>query len=200
LLRIDNNSNPFEFGGDGEFLPCYGSMTIQPRPSARTESVVDEVRKTMSTLDDIAGERQRLSERLARVDAERTKLADQLAELDAAERVLSRLTPARAATARRGRRSETAQAAKPASAPARRRGAGGRGRKAVAKAAVPLGEATLRAVEALGNEVSAEQVREYLGKQLGMQVRPNHLGMALQRHRRGGRLSEREGHWSMPQG
>jgi hypothetical protein len=99
----------------------------------------------MSTLDDIAGERQRLSERLARVDAERTKLADQLAELDAAERVLSRFTPARAATARRGRRTQTEQATKPASAPTRRRGAGGRGRKAVAKAAVPLDEATLRA-------------------------------------------------------
>jgi hypothetical protein len=63
-----------------------------------------------------------------------------------------------------------------------------------------LGDATLRAVEALGNEVSAEQIREYLGTQFGMQVRPNHLGMALQRHRRSGRLSERNARWSMPQG
>jgi hypothetical protein len=52
----------------------------------------------------------------------------------------------------------------------------------------------------LGNEVSAEQIREYLGTQFGMQVRPNHLGMALQRHRRSGRLSERNARWSMPQG
>jgi hypothetical protein len=32
---------------------------------------------------------------------------------------------------------------------------------------------------------SAEQIRAYLGTQFGMPVRPNHLGMALQRHRRG---------------
>jgi hypothetical protein len=62
-----------------------------------------------------------------------------------------------------------------------------------------LGDATLRAVETLGNEVSAEQIRVYLGEQFGMQVRPNHLGMALQRHRRGGRLSERDARWSVAQ-
>lgn len=32
-----------------------------------------------------------------------------------------------------------------------------------------------------------------------MQVRPNHLGMALQRHRRAGRLQEEDGRWSMAQ-
>jgi hypothetical protein len=60
-----------------------------------------------------------------------------------------------------------------------------------------LGEATLRAVEALGNDASAEQIREYLAREFGMQVRPNHLGMALQRHRRAGRLQEDDGRWSM---
>jgi len=153
----------------------------------------------MSTLDDIAVERQRLAERLARVDAERTKLAEQLAELDAAERVLSRFAPAKAVTPHRARRARTAKATEPVSPPARRRGAGRGGRKAAAKQALPLGDATLRAVDALGNNVSAEQIRVYLGKQFGMQVRPNHLGMALQRHRRGGRLSEHDGGWSMAQ-
>ena len=42
----------------------------------------------MPVLDDVAAERQRLAERLARLDADRQKLADQIAELDAAERVL----------------------------------------------------------------------------------------------------------------
>ena len=56
----------------------------------------------MAVADDIATERQRLVERLARIDAERQKLADQVAELDAAERVLSRMTPGRTG-ARRGR-------------------------------------------------------------------------------------------------
>jgi hypothetical protein len=62
-----------------------------------------------------------------------------------------------------------------------------------------LGDATLRTVEALGNDVSAEQIREHLAREFGMQVRPNHLGMALQRHRRAGRLSERDARWSMAQ-
>ena len=62
-------------------------------------------------LDDIAQERQRLAERLARIDADRAKLAEQLAELEAAERVLSRFTRINPA-ARRGR----SAAAAPASA------------------------------------------------------------------------------------
>src|ERR1700693_4984795 len=154
----------------------------------------------MLALDSIATERQRLAEPVGRIDAERTKLTEQLAELEAAERVLLRLSPAKAASPRRGTRARTAQAMEPVSSPARRRGSGRGGRKAVAKAAVPLGAATLRAIGALGSDVSAEQIRVYLGEQFGMQVRPNHLGMALQRHRRGGRLSERDGSWSMADG
>jgi hypothetical protein len=150
----------------------------------------------MSTVDDIAAERQRLTERLARVDAERTRLADQLAELDAAERVLSRLSPGKVRTSRR-RGARPANANGSATAKPSRRGRVARGRKVTAKAASTLGEATLRAVSALGSEVSAEQVREYLAKQFGMQVQPNHLGRALQRHRVGGRLSESDGRWSM---
>jgi hypothetical protein len=150
----------------------------------------------MPVLDEIAKERQRLAERLARVDAERTKLTEQLAELEAAERVLSRLTPTKTAARGRGKRAQIAETTKPAPA---RRGVGRGKRKAAAKQALPLGDATLRAVETLGNDVSSEQIRGYLGKQFGMQVRPNHLGMALQRHRRAGRLIEHDGNWSMAQ-
>ena len=56
----------------------------------------------MSTLDDIAKERQLLAERLARIDGERAKVAEQLAELEAAERVLSRFTKNRPQPALRG--------------------------------------------------------------------------------------------------
>ncbi len=153
----------------------------------------------MPVLDDIAGERQRLAERLARVDAERTKLAEQLAELETAERVLSRLTPTKVASPRRRRRARTAQAPETVSIPARRRRAGRGGRKAAAKPTVSLSEATLRAVTALGSDVSAEQIRDYLGIQFGMQVRANHLGRALQRHRVGGLLIERDRRWSVAQ-
>jgi hypothetical protein len=151
----------------------------------------------MAVLDDIAVERQRLTERLARVDAERQKLADQVAELDAAERVLSRITPTRAVTSRRGRRARSAVETPSPAAPARRGRAARGGRKQPTKPAMPLGEASLRALEALGNEASADQIREHLSSQFGMQVRPNHLGMALQRHRRAGRLEQRDGRWSI---
>ena len=153
----------------------------------------------MPVLNDIAAERQRLAERLARVDAERQKLAEQLAELDAAERVLSRFTATKAVTSGRGRRARGADATEPTAAPARRRRPGGGRGKAKAKPRMGLGDATLRTVDALGNDVSAEQIREHLAREFGMQVRPNHLGMALQRHRRAGRLSERDARWSMAQ-
>ena len=154
----------------------------------------------MPVLDDIAAERQRLAERLARVDAERQKLADQLAELDAADRVLSRFTPTKTVTRRGGRRARGAEATEqPAAAPARRGRAGGGRGKAKAKPSVGLGDATLRSIDALGNDVSAEQIREHLAREFGMQVRPNHLGMALQRHRRAGRLSEQDARWSTAQ-
>lgn len=148
----------------------------------------------MSTLDDIAQERQRIAERLARVDAERAKLAEELAELEAAERVLSRFGQPRARAGRRGRRARVAAD----TAPAKPRG--GRQRRvrrsvAPAKTGPALGDATLRAVSANPQGASAEEVRAYLSREFGMRVRPNHLGMALQRHRRAGRLEQRDGRW-----
>jgi hypothetical protein len=149
----------------------------------------------MSTLDDIAQERQRLAERLARVDAERVKLTEQLAELEAAERVLSRFSQPRAPASRRGRRARTAEPAKAKPAePRRRRQRRARG-AAPAKSKLALGDATLRAVSSHAQGASAEDVRDYLAREFGMQVRPNHLGMALQRHRRAGRLEHRNERW-----
>lgn len=145
----------------------------------------------MSTLDDISEERQRLAERLTKIEAERARVAEQLAELEAAERVLSRLEQAKPRGSRRGRRSPTAT---PAQAAEPRRGR--RGRRPVSQADAPsLGDATLRAVADKGGGVSADDIRHYLANQFGMQVRPNHLGMALQRHRRAGRLDQRDALW-----
>ena len=170
----------------------------------------------MSILDEMAAQRQRLAERLARLDSERAKLAEQLGELDAAERVLSRLTPSnavasghrkrarktkatKATTPPRNMRAEKAKGAESVSASSRRGRAVPGKRKAAVKPAIPLGEATLRAVGVLGNKVSAEQIREYLSKEFRVQVRPNHLGRALQRHRVGGRLNQHNARWSMVQ-
>jgi len=141
-----------------------------------------------TTLDDIQQERQQLAERLARIDAERAKLAEQLAELEAAERVLARFTKARSSPMRGGRRASATQNTA-AAEPRRRR------RAAPKPAGVSLADATLRAVAAHGHGASAEEVRKFLADQFGMQVRANHLGMALQRHRRAGRLEQRELLW-----
>jgi hypothetical protein len=154
----------------------------------------------MSTLDAIAQERQRLAERLAKIDSERAKLAEQLAELEAAERVLSRFTTARPPP-RRGR---AVAGPEPASPAVPRGGRGGRRGPRAAPAApqsatLSLGDATLRAVAAHAGGITAEEVRGYLASQFGMEVRPNHLGMALQRHRRSGRLVQRGSLWLTPQ-
>jgi hypothetical protein len=153
----------------------------------------------MSTLDDIARERQILGERLAKLDTDRAHLAEQLAELEAAERVLSRFMRANP-TGRRGRgaTSSAAETENPGIPAGPRRGRQGRRAPpgaATTAGAVSLGDATLRAVAAHGHGVSAEEVRKYIANQLGMQVRPNHLGMALQRHRRAGRLEQRDLLW-----
>jgi hypothetical protein len=146
----------------------------------------------MATLDEIGEERQRLAERLARLDADRAKLAQQLEELEIAERVLSRFgMPQPTERRRRGRparidaiptaeRRASRAAVKPENAPS-------------------LSDATLQAVGAHGEGATAAEVMTYLTRELGMSVRPNHLGIALQRHRRAGRLENRDQRWFLPQ-
>ena len=145
----------------------------------------------MATLDEIGQEKQKVSERLARLDAERAKLGSQLSELEVAERVLTRF--GRGDTAERRRRGRPARTA-PAPAAAR-----SRGRAAHPAQAVSLSDATLRAVQAHGDGATASEVLSYLAREYGMAVRPNHLGIALQRHRRAGRLESRDSRWFLPQ-
>src|SRR5262252_8061573 len=144
----------------------------------------------MATVDEIGQEKQRISERLARLDAERTKLADQLNELEIAERVLTRCG-GKAPPAERRRRGRPAAAAPAPSGQRRARG----GQPAPA---ISLSDATLRAVQAHGEGATAGDVMTYLTREFGMTVRPNHLGIALQRHRRAGRLENRDQRWFMP--
>lgn len=146
----------------------------------------------MATLDEIGQEKQRLAERLARLDTDRAKLAERLNELEIAERVLSEFgRTASAATRRRGRPAATAPAAR----------ASGRRPRAAAKDAnaLSLSDAALKAVGAHSDGATAAEVMTYLSRELGMAVRPNHLGIALQRHRRAGRLENRDQRWFLPQ-
>jgi len=146
----------------------------------------------MATLDEIGQEKQKVSERLARLDAERAKLGAQLNELEVAERVLTRFG-GRVETTERRRRGRPARSAPAPAAP--------RGRAAAAQPAqaVSLSDATLRAVQAYGEGATPSEVLSYLAREFGMTVRPNHLGIALQRHRRAGRLETRDSRWFLPQ-
>jgi hypothetical protein len=144
----------------------------------------------MATLDEIGQEKQKVSERLARLDAEREKLGAQLNELEVAERVLTRF--GRVQPAERRRRGRPARTA-PAPAATR-----GRARTVQAAQTVSLSDATLRAVQAHGEGATPSEVLSYLAREFGMAVRPNHLGIALQRHRRAGRLETRDSRWFMP--
>jgi hypothetical protein len=146
----------------------------------------------MATVDEIGQEKQRITERLSRLDAERTKLADQLNELEIAERVLTRFG-GKPETAERRRRGRPAGTAATTRAPRRARGAQQQ------PSTISLSDATLRAVQAHGEGATANDVMNYLSREFGMSVRPNHLGIALQRHRRAGRLENRDQRWYAPQ-
>src|SRR5882724_5742492 len=146
----------------------------------------------MATMDEIGQEKQKLSDRLARLDAERAKVADQLNELEVAERVLTRFGGGTETTERR-RRGRPARTAPAAAAPR------GRSRSVQSAPSVSLSDATLRAVQAHTEGATAGEVLGYLSKEFGMTVRSNHLGIALQRHRRAGRLESRDSRWFMPQ-
>jgi hypothetical protein len=63
---------------------------------------------------------------------------------------------------------------------------------------VSLSDATLKAVQAHDEGATASEVLNYLSRQFGMTVRPNHLGKALQRHRRAGQLENRDQRWYLP--
>ena len=100
-------------------------------------------------MNDIAAHRQRLAERLARIDADRLKVSEELAELEAAERVLTRLSPMKAAPKRRPGRPRKTKATKSAQPAMKRATARVVGRREGATKLL-LGDATLRAVKALG--------------------------------------------------
>jgi hypothetical protein len=142
-------------------------------------------------MDELGQEKQKLAERLARLDADRAKVAQQLEELEIAERVLSRFGVAEAGERRRrGRPARTT----PAPAPAQHQS-----RASKPASTLSLSDATLKAVGAHGGGATAAEVMNYLSHELGMSVRPNHLGIALQRHRRAGRLESRDSRWFLPQ-
>jgi hypothetical protein len=139
----------------------------------------------MSTLDEIINEKQRVGEALARVDAQREKLTGQLSELEATERVLARYS--KGTRAKRTTSANTPTTATKAAAPAR---PPGRPRTTAAK---PAGR--MRTSPTLGDQVLAmangKTQQEITAACKG--ARPNHVGVVLARHKRAGRIEERDG-------
>ena len=144
----------------------------------------------MSMLDQIGREKRRITDQLTRLDAERAKPSDQLNELEIAQRAVRRFGDKAVATKKRS------QVPAPKTAPtvgAQRTAQGGQQAQAIS-----LGDATLRAVRAHPNGASSDALLKHLSRKFGMTVRPNHLGGALHRHQRAGRLENRDQRWCLP--
>ena len=135
-------------------------------------------------LDQISAEKTKISERLARLDTDRAAVATRLTDLETAERVLTQIgktPPARRTTS-------TAAAAAKATAASR-----GRGRPPSAAASKSAGRKP--SVPSLGERVLAlatGRTRQELYLACPND-RPNHVGIAVQRHLRAGRIQERDG-------
>jgi HEAT repeat protein len=62
-----------------------------------------------------------------------------------------------------------------------------------------LTDAVLTAVKEHPEGATANEILSYLSRVFGMTVKPNHVGISLQRHRRAGRLENRDQKWYLPQ-
>ena len=134
----------------------------------------------MSTLDEITKEKQRVGEALARIDAQREPLSNQLSELEATERVLARYSKGPTS-----RKTASVQATK-ATAPGR---PGRRQRPAAAKPAGGRRSPSLNdQVLALATGKTQQEITVACKG-----ARPNHVGAAIARHKRAGRIEERDG-------
>ena len=141
---------------------------------------------TPTILDQISAEKTKISERLARLDTDRAAVATRLTDLETVERVLSRVSKTPVA------RRTTSAAAAEAKAPTASRGRG-RPPRAAASASTSAGRKS--SAPSLGERVLAlatgrTRPELYLACP---NDRPNHVGIAVQRHLRAGRIQERDG-------
>src|SRR6516165_412617 len=137
---------------------------------------------TPTILDQISAEKTKISERLARLDTDRAAVATRLTDLETAERVLTRVskTPARRTTP---------TAAAKAKAPTATRGRGRPPRAAASESAGPKPSAPSLGERVLALATGRTRQELYVACP---NDRPNHVGIAVQRHLRAGRIQERE--------
>jgi hypothetical protein len=134
-------------------------------------------------LDQISAEKTKVGERLTRLDADRATVMAQLTDLETAERVLTRVS--KMPPARRTRSATPAAAKAPTTSRGRRRTSRATASKAAGReiSAPSLGERILA--------LATGRTRQEL--YLACPDRPNHVGIAVQRHIRAGRIEERNG-------
>jgi len=134
-------------------------------------------------LDQISAEKTKVTERLARLETERATVATRLTDLETAERVLTRVSktpPARKLTS---------------AAPATNGATATRTRGRPPRAATSKSAARKPSTPSLGERVLAlatGKTRQELYLACPND-RPNHVGIAVQRHLRAGRIQERDG-------
>ncbi|MBV8843139.1 MAG: hypothetical protein JO307_10055 [Bryobacterales bacterium] len=136
----------------------------------------------MSISDEITKEKQRVSEALSRVDAQREKLSSQLNELEATERVLARYGESPRAEKKLARAST---AATDMAVPAR---SVRRQPTATARPAKHTSPSLNDQVLALATGKTQQEIAAACKG-----ARPNHVGAAIARHKRAGRIQERAG-------
>jgi hypothetical protein len=138
----------------------------------------------MSILDEIAKEKQRIGEALARADGQREKLTGQLSELEATERVLVRYS--------KGTQTKKVATAETPTATTKAAPAQSRGRRRTTTENPVRGK---RSSSNLGDQVlvlaTGKTQQEIAAACKG--ARPNHVGAAIARHKRAGRIDERDG-------
>jgi hypothetical protein len=139
---------------------------------------------TPTILDQISAEKTKIGERLARLEAERTTVATRLTDLETAERVLTRVSKTPPA------RRTTSAAAAGAKAPTARRARGRPTRAAANKSPARKPSAPSLGERVLALATGRTRRELYLACP---NDRPNHVGIAVQRHLRAGRIQERDG-------
>ena len=162
----------------------------------------------MTPLEFINQDRQRVTARLDKLEPECILLRTQLAELDSAQTVLERFASAKklqtsvdAGTTQlparlrgRPRKPADSAAAGPAAGAAGAAGAPTSATQPGKPGKPSLGEATLRVVQAHAAGATAQSVTTgLLG--MGITAQPNHIGIALSRHAKAGRLEKRDDRW-----
>jgi hypothetical protein len=139
---------------------------------------------TPTILDQISAEKTKVSERLARLDTDRATVATQLTDLETAERVLMRVSKTPPA------KRPTSTAAAEAKAPTATRGRGRPPKAATSKSAARKPSAPSLGERVLALATGRTRQELYLACP---NDRPNHIGIAVLRHLRAGRIQEREG-------